>query len=268
MKDQQIVFSDIDGTLLNANRALSQSTISEIKRIKNTIPVVLVSARMPKAMEYLQNQLGIMHQPMICYNGGLILWNNLVQSSTYITTNILNQIADFDIHNKLHISLYYKDEWYVPQMDKWALREQHNTKVTPTVKPIKEVINTWAKEQKGAHKMMCMGAPEEIDAIAHYLSSNFKDQLQMYRSKDTYLEVSDKSISKLTAIEWLLANHFKTSLDHAIAFGDNYNDVNMISSVGTGVAVANARPEVLEVADYITQEGKDDGVANFIKKNL
>ena len=66
----RIVFSDIDGTLLNVQRELSQHTISEIKRIKDNLPVVLISSRMPSAMTHIQDELGIRNQPIICYNGG------------------------------------------------------------------------------------------------------------------------------------------------------------------------------------------------------
>ena len=56
------------------------------------------------------------------------------------------------------------------------------------------------------------------------------------------------------------------SPEQTIAFGDNYNDVEMIKGVGMGVAVGNARKEVLEVANIVTQSGKEDGVANSLKE--
>ena len=54
-----IVFSDIDGTLLNADRELSPATIKAVKRLNNKVPFVLISARMPAAMRHLQKQLEI-----------------------------------------------------------------------------------------------------------------------------------------------------------------------------------------------------------------
>jgi len=68
----KIVFSDIDGTLLNKERQLSTSTISEIKKLKNKIPFILISARMPAAMRHLQKELEIEELPIISYNGGLL----------------------------------------------------------------------------------------------------------------------------------------------------------------------------------------------------
>ncbi|WP_299210810.1 Cof-type HAD-IIB family hydrolase [uncultured Aquimarina sp.] len=268
MNPHRIVFSDIDGTLLNAERELSDFTISEIKRIKDTIPVILISSRMPSAMTHLQEELNITHLPLICYNGGLILVDKKPIHSTFIAPNIIQKLHTFNKDNLFHISLYHDDDWFVPQMDFWANREAQNTKVTPVVKSTKEVIENWKTKSKGAHKIMCMGDEKYIDQAFRFLETNFSNTLHLYRSKPTYIEVAHKSISKLTAIELLLNTHYKISLSDAVAFGDNYNDIAMIKAVGTGVAVANAKPETLKIADVVTLSGKEDGVATYIKNNI
>ncbi|KAA1242816.1 Cof-type HAD-IIB family hydrolase [Aquimarina sp. RZ0] len=264
----RIVFSDIDGTLLNAERELSEFTISEIKRIKDTIPVVLISSRMPSAMIHLQKQLDILDIPIICYNGGLILVDKKPIHSTFIPPDIIEDLHRFNINSSFHISLYHNDDWFVPEMDFWANRESQNTKVMPVIKSTEKVISQWRAENKGAHKIMCMGTEEHIDKAFLFLEHNFKDSLHLYRSKPTYIEIAHKSISKLTAIELLLDTHFKISLSDVVAFGDNYNDIAMIKAVGTGVAVANAKPETLKIADVVTLSGKNDGVAAYIKNNI
>ncbi|MHA7057923.1 Cof-type HAD-IIB family hydrolase [Aquimarina sp. M1] len=268
MSSHQIVFSDIDGTLLNAERELSDFTISEIKRIKDTIPVILISSRMPSAMTHLQEELDIVHLPLICYNGGLILVDKKPIHSTFIAPDIIEELHVFNKNNLFHISLYHEDDWFVPQMDFWANREAQNTKVTPLIKSTENVIKDWRIKNKGAHKIMCMGDEKYIDEAYNFLETNFSDTLHLYRSKPTYIEVAHKSISKLTAIELLLNTHYKISLSAVVAFGDNYNDIAMIKAVGTGVAVANAKPETLKIADVITLSGKEDGVATYIKNNI
>ena len=73
----KLVCSDIDGTLLNKDRVLSKRTIKAIESIKDILPVILVSSRMPKAMRHLQKDLDIMKEPLIAYNGALIIdYNN------------------------------------------------------------------------------------------------------------------------------------------------------------------------------------------------
>jgi Cof subfamily protein (haloacid dehalogenase superfamily) len=152
-------------------------------------------------------------------------------------------------------------------MDYWAKREENNTKVTPAIKSPVEVLKSWVAEEKGAHKIMCMGDAEEIDALYKSLENNFSDEIMLYRSKDTYIEISHKDISKKTAIEVLLKQCYTNiSMEKVIAFGDNYNDIEMLKAVGLGIAVANANEEVLKVAKAITDSNKKDGVAKAIKE--
>jgi len=51
-----------------------------------------------------------------------------------------------------------------------------------------------------------------------------------------------------------------------MAFGDNYNDIEMIRNSGLGIAVENAIQEVKDVANEITLNSKEDGVAVAIEK--
>jgi Cof subfamily protein (haloacid dehalogenase superfamily) len=262
----KIIFSDIDGTLLNKDRELSPLTKSVFRQLQKEVPVILISSRMPEAMRHLQHDLEIAHQPLICYNGGLILVDNKTVSSTEIPVKIIEKLHLYNQELQCHLSLYHKDEWYVPQIDKWAQREESNTKVTPQVLSNLEVIEKWKKEKKGAHKIMCMGDEEDIDQIVAFLSKNFGKQLHLYRSKSTYLEIANKEVSKLTGIKILLNDYFHLELEDAIAFGDNFNDYEMLKAVGMGVAVGNAKPEILEIAKEITSHGKEDGVARTLQK--
>lgn len=262
----KIVFSDIDGTLLNKERELSQGTIKAIKKLRDKVPFVLISARMPAAMRHLQKELDIPHLPIICYNGGLIIADDEIKQSTVIPLNILEDLVNFNEDLNCHLSLYHRDEWYVPQIDEWANREINNTKIIPAIKSNTKVIADWKDEGKGAHKIMAMGDEDKINKIAGFLSEQFNDRLHVYRSKDTYLEIASKEISKFSAIEFLLKEHFKLSVDQAMAFGDNYNDVEMLKNIGFGVAVGNGRPEALEAANAVAGESIEDGVAIFLEE--
>ncbi len=264
----KLICSDIDGTLLNKDRELSAKTIAQIKWLAPT-PFILISSRMPKAMLHLQKELNIEYLPIIAYNGGLILANNKIISTTEISTTTTKSIAAFCSGSglNLHLSLYHNDEWYVPDLDYWAKREANNTKVNPTIQHINTTLKSWKSENKGAHKIMVMGDAKEIDTLVNYIAENFKNEIIGYRSKDTYLEIAHKSISKKTAIKTLLNHQYpELTIKNVLAFGDNYNDLEMLESVGIGVAVANSKPEVLAIADAITDTNKEDGVANYLEK--
>jgi Cof subfamily protein (haloacid dehalogenase superfamily) len=264
----QLALSDIDGTLLNADREVSTALKAEVARLTaNDIPFILISSRMPQAMTHLQDDLGITGLPLICYNGGWVLVDGKPIHSESISLEIIETVAALQRSTSLSVQLFHADEWYVESMDFYAKREENNTKVTPSVRNIADTLADWTGRKLGAHKIMVMGEPAEIDQMVLELERNFGNELHLYRSKDTYLEIASKRISKLTGIEQLIAHKYPgISLADCIAFGDNYNDVEMLEAVGMGVAVANAKPEVLAVADEVVANNKADGVAEGLLK--
>ena len=69
----QIVFSDVDGTLLNSAHQLSENTLYAIRALqKRGIPFVIVSARSPAGVYPIQEKYGF-QSPVISYSGALIL---------------------------------------------------------------------------------------------------------------------------------------------------------------------------------------------------
>ncbi|TVZ09092.1 hypothetical protein JM80_1609 [Cellulophaga sp. RHA_52] len=261
----KILCSDLDGTLLTTKNDVSEVTISEINRIKNHLKIILVSARMPKSMRYLQERLGIQNLPIICYNGALVLDNNKELFSTFIGIKELQTIYTIAEKYNVKMGLYFNDEWYVPQDSERVQKEIHHTKAEPIFEDTKVTLVNWEKRGVGAHKIMLMGTKETTDAIFTALTSALSELLHFYRSNDTLIEVAPKTISKLSAIELLLQNE---TLDEVIAFGDNYNDMEMLTHVGCGVAVENGRTEVKAIANHITLKNTENGVAHFIKQNI
>jgi len=224
---------------------------------------------MPKAMIHLQNELNISHLPLIAYNGGLIIENGHIIDSTEISIETIEKIYLFIQNTTLHLSLYHNDEWFVPEMDYWAKREANNTKVIPTIQNIEITLNNWRQQNKGAHKIMVMGDEFEINNFVKFLEKNYIEEVVGYRSKNTYLEIAHKSINKKTAIETLISSHYpKINLESVLAFGDNYNDIEMLEAVGTGVAVRNAKKEVISIVNEITLTNIEDGVALYLENKF
>ena len=80
----------------------------------------------------------------------------------------------------------------------------NNTKVQPEVADLLAICNQWKEEDKGAHKIMCMGASSDIQLLYNYLTLHHSYIIHVYRSKDTYLEIASKQVSKLSALAFLL----------------------------------------------------------------
>ena len=261
----KILCSDLDGTLLSTKSDVSAYTISQIQKIRNTTRIILVSARMPSGMRYIQESLGIENEPIICYNGALVLHGKEIIASVYIEPSLLREIYSLCTALQTDLGLYYNDEWYVPKTSERVEKETKYTKSKPTFEETSITLGNLELRNVGAHKIMLMGTKESADELMPILTEKFSSTLNIYRSNDTLIEIAPKSVSKLTAIALLLSKD--ESLTDVIAFGDNYNDIEMLEAVGCGVAVANGRDEVKAICDYTTLENTNDGVARFIEEH-
>jgi len=269
----EMICSDIDGTLLDKHRAISPETVKAVQAIRDRIPFLLVSSRMPSSMELLQDDLGTGRLPMVCYNGGLVLQYDAqgrpeVLHSEGIAAQVSSAIARACSQEDLHVSLYHNNEWFVPGMDAWALREENNTRVSPLIEDPIKVTQSWKAAGKDAHKVMIMGEEEKVDRVYSFLEAQFAGDIHLYRSRPTYIEIASKRISKASGIEKIMAKTGPANLSGVMSFGDNYNDIDMLEQSGLGIAVENAKAEVLAIADEITLSNKMHGVAVALHKHF
>jgi Cof subfamily protein (haloacid dehalogenase superfamily) len=261
------ICSDIDGTLLNSERDLSPRLKSVIKKLPPEFPLILASSRMPDAMRHLILDLGKHPQSLIAYNGGYVLSSEgEVLEDVSIPVGLVEKILRLTEKTEIHVSLYQGENWYEEKDDYWSQREIKNTKVQCTWMRGMDVVELWTKGNSGAHKVMCMGSSQDISWLFGELHWEHAKDLHLYRSSDTYLEIAPRSISKATGLKKILAHEFDFGIDSVVAFGDNYNDIDLLQSVGWGVAVSNARPEVKAVAKEVTLHHKEDGVAATLER--
>ena len=114
---------------------------------------------------------------------------------------------------------------------------------------------------------MCMGDAKEIELLYNRLKEFHAHEINAYRSKDTYIEISHIRQDKASALAFLLNKKYPSlSMQNVIAFGDNYNDKTLLEQVGIGVAVANAKPEIIAIADSVSFANTEDGVAHYLAK--
>ena len=262
----KVLCSDLDGTLLSTNSDVSDFTISEIARIREAIRIILVSARMPQSMTYLQDRLGIIDEPIVCYNGALVLDGNIELFSQVINFKVVEEVYTLSESLKIKLGLYYNSEWYVEETSERVEKEIRHTRTSPQYRKTSKTLSEWNDRNISAHKIMLMGTKSTTDAIFPILMDQFSQKMQIYRSNDTLIELARKTVSKLSAIQLLLTPN--ESLDHVISFGDNYNDMEMLQHSGMGIAVGNARKEVKAIANHITLKNTEHGVAHFIKQHV
>jgi hydroxymethylpyrimidine pyrophosphatase-like HAD family hydrolase len=81
------------------------------------------------------------------------------------------------------------------------------------------------------------------------------------------MEIMTLGINKGETLRFV-SDHAGIPMERIMAIGDNYNDMEMIGSVGFGVAMGNAVPELKEKARWTTATNDEDGLALAIEKVL
>lgn len=107
--------------------------------------------------------------------------------------------------------------------------------------------------------------PADRDAILEALHGI--GGIDVTSSYPTNIEVMEAGVSKGSALAWL-CGHLGLACADAVAFGDNYNDVEMLRTAGMGVAMANAEEDVRACADRVCASNAEDGVAATIMELL
>ena len=92
-------------------------------------------------------------------------------------------------------------------------------------------------------------------------------ELSVTRSSNTLLEIMEKGVTKADAVKRLCALK-EIHMEHTMAFGDNYNDLEMLETVKYGIAMGNAPGEIQKKAKTITRDNEHDGIACVLKKIL
>lgn len=265
MGKYKAVFSDIDGTLLDSKHTILPDTKQKIREIdREGIPFILVSARMPKGMTGIRDELGI-RRPMVCYSGALVVDE---KGETMFDRNIEYPIAERVYQSirkeniNISFNLYSGDRWIVPgQCDPWVRQESLITGVHPETGDF-----TDPAVFQDVHKILCMGEPEKILCLEKILTEQFPE-LRAYRSKDTYLEIMSEQASKSNAV-FLLEEYFGISRQEIMAFGDGYNDIDMLLYAGLGAAMGNASGEVKKVADIVADTNDREGLKKILDEHF
>lgn len=260
--DYKLIVSDLDGTLLDSNRKISQRTKALIKRFTEKGGVfTFATGRMEASVEKYLDYLEVLN-PVIIYNGAkivdiknnIILYEDLLDVELAKNTLKLSESYDWDV------LLYENKKIYV-------------SKITPVIEEYMlkdgvccEAVGSLYDFLKGRPtKILIIGSPDYFLPYIERLKQKSNSPINYVVSEYNYLEILPSSSSKGNALREL-AKKLRIPIEQTIAIGDNLNDISMIKAAGVGVAVQNAHDNVKEAADCITKTNDEDGVAEVINK--
>ena len=114
-------------------------------------------------------------------------------------------------------------------------------------------------------EMMCPN-DEAVDFCLSLIESNpgldYSHSMDS-KSFELYAKKNTKASGILTALKYL-----DIPVENSYAFGDERNDIEMLSTVGMGIAMGNAKDEVKKYAKKVTDTVENDGVAVGIDKYI
>ena len=260
----KIILSDIDGTFLKDDKTFTALHAKAIKAVVDKgLKFVFVSARMPEAIYPITDAIGMAHTPVISYGGGLVLTENeeILFDKKISADDAKNILAEMKRGwQDITINYYTGRRWFVEEIDWRAQREVDITSAQVDVAKFDNLLN----ENILPNKILVMCEPPTCEEMERELGKKFPS-LNVVRSAPYLLEVMDKSISKATGIEVLL-KHYGFTLDEAVAFGDNYNDIEMLELVPQSVVMANAPDAVKKLAAAVTDSNEDSGIYTYLVK--
>ena len=262
---------DMDGTLLNDKKELSEYTRSVLVRALDQGIVVLPATGrplvgVPKAVREIPGiryALTANGARVVDMDTGAIIYEKLL--SVEDSVKVLDILREYDtLREVFREGRGYIEESALASLEKYLFSEHAKRYVLETRAPIDD-LEAYVKK---------IGEP--LDKV-HGIFSDYKERTEAFRrlrelkgiaatsALSNNIEVSHSAVNKGNGLVEL-GRALGIKQEEIMGCGDGMNDVEMIREAGLGIAMANGVAAVKECADYITGTNNEDGVAKAIEK--
>lgn len=265
----KILFTDLDGTLLDDNKTISQHTHDKLEEmLQKGHKLVLASGRPINSILKVLDKLNLHSEGIYAtaYNGAMIYdcAKNTPVIEHQVSIEDAQKLFDMALANGLHIQTY-TDEHIVSCAEdaEIAFYTKH------VVMPYKVGTDLQKELQHGPYKLLTISLDDraKLEAFREdIMNSKLGKTLDSTFSNAHYLEFYCKESGKGNALK-ALCNYLEIPLENSVAAGDEENDLCMITAAGTGVSLCNGNPILKAQADYVTEhDNNHDGMAEIIDK--
>ena len=262
----KLVAVDIDGTLLNSKREITEDVRQAVSAAKAAgIKVVIATGRPIAGVEQLLYDLNLKDAGdlVITFNGGLVqdtatgqdILKEALSYYDYLDIELLSRKIGAHMHAITKTGIYTANR----NIGKYTIHEASLVDMpvfyrTPDEMKNKEII-----------KIMMIDEPEILDSAIERIPAEYHERFTIVKSTPYYLEIIPKTVSKGQAVLHL-AEKLGLAKEETMAIGDEENDRAMLEVVGNPVVMANGNPELKKIAKYITTSNDESGVAYAIRK--
>lgn len=268
----KMIFFDLDGTVLNSRKKVSQYTINALNKAATAgvqlIPATGRSIRaLPEQLKSVQGITGV-----ISLNGAVIVdcaphrWIQRYPINNYMVVDLYNVSKKFKCSPTIVVDgFYFNDNGAKDFQDIQFPKSDFRWNMDKLIKEngLKNVMKQNICEIE-KFVLMFSEADEKRKVLEELKSIS---GIEVSYAHSTTLEITASGVNKGNALK-VLAERHHVPLNQTMAIGDNNNDLSMIRSAGWSIAMGNAYTELKKVADGITLDNDHDGVARAIEQIL
>ena len=264
MKRISLVISDVDGTLVTPDKALTNASIRAVSLLhERGIGFSIVSSRPPMGMRMLVGPLRIA-LPIGAFSGGALVTPDLrVIEEHRIPEAAARQAVELIERSGADVWVYTADAWIARNANgDYVPREKRTIQAEPTI------VAEFAPYLDHACKIV--GSSKDFDGLARCAAAAREalgSQASVARSQPYYLDVTAPNVDKGTFLS-SLSLRLRIEPEAIAVLGDMENDLAMFRKAGLAIAMGNASSEVKKQAHHVTGSNTDDGFAQAIERHI
>jgi len=287
----RFIATDMDGTLLTHDKKISPKNLEALRLAQEKgVILALASGRGEPSLRRYAEELDMQRHGgyLICNNGqkvialrdGMVIDNPCLQQEVvqrlfrFAKRNRLELIMEGDGGTSIYTPAYMSVARYLYRRFKkirnLLLHRPKDSRLDLFTIPSNRRITQVGVEEDIAGIYFKIGIPhrkQRLDDIAAAISDEFGHEISTFRVTDTWIDMVAFGVSKAIGFQQILDLN-DIPLEASMAIGDSENDIDMLQLAGIGVAMGNAMPSVLAMADEVTLSNEEDGVAAVVLKYL
>lgn len=260
----KMIATDMDGTLLNSKKQLTQNSIRTISAVKNMgIHFVVASGRQYyniynvfKQHNLDENVSFLAENGTLVFDKGKLIFadkldDNLIKSAIELSRNTPNVYPVLCGVNSAYIE--DDDPIFVSEVTKYFDRR----KLLPNV--------LQCLQHDTITKIALLDTTKNAETYAYPVFKCFEKHAQVLVSGVEWVDLINKGVNKGSSVK-MIGNLYNSSFDHRMAFGDYLNDVDLLKACKYSFAVENAHDDLKKIAHKICPSNDEDGVAKTLIK--
>ncbi|GCD10221.1 Cof-type HAD-IIB family hydrolase [Clostridium tagluense] len=257
---------DMDGTLLNSNKVISKGNKAAIKKaIEKGVKVVITSGRGLNGLDKFLDEVHLRgeNEYIIANNGGTIYRTSDFECINYkgLKGRDLVKAHALSVEFGLNMIAYTHEGSIASEENEFTRFETEYVG-----NPVKILdFNGDVNDEDEITKILFSQTQELLEKKMLELPKEFYSEYNVVKTMPIVLEVMDKDCNKGYGVK-VLGDMLGIKKEEIICIGDEANDIEMITYAGLGIAMGNAIEELKDVAEYVTLDNDNDGVAKAIEK--